>query len=152
MSFTNVPEFAEHRRQHVLDHALRDRRGGRGDWDDDEGGWWGRDDDRGRDSDGRFTISYGDLSATDGLAGYSCGGRITSGFEQETDLSEASRRTIDGEGKTAIFEIFSAVPATTISTTARLSSRARRLPRRLRAERFSRWRRRTARPQVVRTR
>ena len=66
--------------------------------------------DRGRDRDGRFTISYGDLSATDGLAGYSCGGRITSGFEQETDLSKAARRTIDGDGETAIFEIFNAVP------------------------------------------
>ncbi len=50
------------------------------------------------------------LSATDGLAGYSCGGRITSGFERETDLSKAARRTIDGDGETAIFEIFNAVP------------------------------------------
>jgi hypothetical protein len=64
---------------------------------------------RGRDN-GRFSIAYGNLSATDGLAGYSCGGRITSGFEQETDLSKASRPTVDSKGRTAIFEIFNAVP------------------------------------------
>lgn len=65
---------------------------------------------RGRDSNGQFSIAYGNLSATDGLAGYSCGGRITSGFEQETDLSKASRPTVDSKGHTAIFEIFNAVP------------------------------------------
>ncbi len=56
-------------------------------------------------------ISDGDLSATTGLAaGYSCGGLITSGFEQETDLSRAARRTIDGDGETAISRFFDAVP------------------------------------------
>ena len=64
----------------------------------------------GSNNGGRFSISFGNLAATDGLAGYSCGGRITSGFERETDLSKAARRTIDGDGETAIFEIFNAVP------------------------------------------
>ena len=75
------------------------------------GGWWQqRRLARPRRDDGRFTISYENLSATDGLAGYSCGGRVTSGFERETDLSKAARRTIDGDGETAIFEVFNAVP------------------------------------------
>lgn len=34
-----------------------------------------------------FSITYGTLSAADGLAGYSCGGALTSGFEKESDLS-----------------------------------------------------------------
>ena len=42
-----------------------------------------------------FSISYGTLSAADGLAGYSCGGGHTSGFEQESDLS-AVRGAIGG--------------------------------------------------------
>lgn len=37
---------------------------------------------------GRFTLAYGDISAIDGAAGYSCGGDTTSGFEPETDLSK----------------------------------------------------------------
>jgi hypothetical protein len=34
-----------------------------------------------------FSITYGALSSVDGLAGYSCGGALTSGFERESDLS-----------------------------------------------------------------
>jgi hypothetical protein len=34
-----------------------------------------------------FSISYGTLSAADGLSGFSCGGGLTSGFEEESDLS-----------------------------------------------------------------
>jgi hypothetical protein len=34
-----------------------------------------------------FSITYGTLSALDGLSGYSCGGAVTSGFEKESDLS-----------------------------------------------------------------
>ena len=110
VTFTNVPEFVNPGANTFSITLYGDKRGGRGDWDDDEGSAWGRGDgDRGRDKNGRFSISYGNLTATDGLAGYSCGGRITSGFEKETDLSKAGRRTIDGDGKTAIFEIFSAV-------------------------------------------
>ena len=42
-----------------------------------------------------FSVNYGTLSAADGLAGYSCGGGLTSGFEQESDLS-ALRGSIGG--------------------------------------------------------
>ncbi len=34
-----------------------------------------------------FTVTYGALSALNGVAGYSCGAGLTSGYEQETDLS-----------------------------------------------------------------
>jgi hypothetical protein len=40
----------------------------------------------------RFAVSYGGVSATDGLVGYSCGGALTGGFEQESDLSRISGR------------------------------------------------------------
>lgn len=40
----------------------------------------------------RFAIAFGAVSATDGLVGYSCGGPGTGGFEEESDLSEASGR------------------------------------------------------------
>lgn len=51
-----------------------------------------------------FSISYGTMSAVDGLSGYSCGGGLTSGFESETDLS-ASRGSIGGAiAIPAIFE------------------------------------------------
>ena len=42
-----------------------------------------------------FSITYGAMSAKDGLAGYSCGGALTSGFEQESDLS-AIRGSVGG--------------------------------------------------------
>ena len=42
-----------------------------------------------------FSITYGAMSAADGLAGYSCGGAVTSGFESESDLS-AFRGSIGG--------------------------------------------------------
>ena len=114
VSFTNVPEFAlaggtgANTFSFTL-FAGGSGGGGRGEHDEGDGRSRGEGG-RGRHRDGRFTISYGALSAADGLAGYSCGGRITSGFEQETDLSRAARHTIDGDGETAIFEIFNAVP------------------------------------------
>ncbi|HTE50656.1 MAG TPA: hypothetical protein VK698_07295 [Kofleriaceae bacterium] len=40
----------------------------------------------------RFSITFGGVSATDGLVGYSCGGAFTGGFEQETDLSNLHGR------------------------------------------------------------
>jgi hypothetical protein len=53
-----------------------------------------------------FSITYGAHSAADGLAGYSCGGAMTSGFETETDLS-ALRGSIGGVIPVpAIFEDF----------------------------------------------
>jgi hypothetical protein len=36
----------------------------------------------------QIEIEYGGLTMRDGLAGVSCGGAITSGFEEPTDLSE----------------------------------------------------------------
>jgi hypothetical protein len=42
-----------------------------------------------------FSITYGSLSAADGLAGFSCGSGHASGFEQESDLS-AARGSIGG--------------------------------------------------------
>lgn len=51
-----------------------------------------------------FSISYGTLSALDGLAGYSCGSVLTSGFEEESDLT-ALRGSIGGViSQPAIFE------------------------------------------------
>jgi hypothetical protein len=51
-----------------------------------------------------FSISYGSLSAADGLAGFSCGVARTSGFEEESDLS-AFRGSIGGiVSVPAIFE------------------------------------------------
>ncbi len=71
--------------------------------DDDE------DDDGDDDDDGgvgnTFRIVYGDLSATDGLAGYSCGGAVTSGLETASDLSEL-RQPIKTKDQTAVFELF----------------------------------------------
>ena len=52
-------------------------------------------------------IEYGALSATDGLAGVSCGGAVASGFENEQSLrGKGTRRTINMNGETAAFEIF----------------------------------------------
>jgi hypothetical protein len=52
-------------------------------------------------------IVYGALSAKDGLAGVSCGGAVTSGFENEENLrGHGTRRTISMSGRTAAFEIF----------------------------------------------
>ncbi|HEY6546748.1 MAG TPA: hypothetical protein VI589_02545, partial [Vicinamibacteria bacterium] len=55
-------------------------------------------------------VEYGDLSATDGLAGVACGSFVTSGFENEQDLSRphGKHHTVNLHGKTAAFEIFTA--------------------------------------------
>lgn len=53
-----------------------------------------------------FRLQYGGLDATDGLAGYSCGGRVTSGFERETDLEEFRHLPLIGLFETAIYENF----------------------------------------------
>lgn len=50
-------------------------------------------------------ITYGSLTAQDGLAGVSCGGAITSGFEQPTDLSSNNGRRNLKENP-ASFELF----------------------------------------------
>ena len=55
---------------------------------------------------GRFTLDYGDLSARDGAAGYSCGRKTTSGFELETNLSRHKLPFILGLHKPAVYEVF----------------------------------------------
>ncbi len=95
ISFANVPEFVASGANTFTFTLFAPARGGYHDH--------GR-----REESSRFTIAYGDMTATDGLAGYSCGGRFTSGFEQERDLSRLAWRTIDGEDEVAIFETFTA--------------------------------------------
>ena len=57
-------------------------------------------------------IEYGDISATDGLAGISCGGSITSGTETESDLSmlqdyaDLDGGRINLQNSPAVFEQF----------------------------------------------
>ena len=41
-------------------------------------------------ADNHFEIAYGAMSAADGLAGFSCGGFVTSGLEPSVDLTETS--------------------------------------------------------------
>lgn len=56
-----------------------------------------------------LNISYGNIDATDGLAGVTCGGTVNSGFESASDLSVLqSEQTRLSLNKTpALFEIFS---------------------------------------------
>jgi hypothetical protein len=61
----------------------------------------------------QIEVEYGELSMRDGLAGVSCGGAITSGFEEPTDLSEkADDFRISLLFKPAVYERFFA-PTTT---------------------------------------
>jgi Bacterial pre-peptidase C-terminal domain len=55
---------------------------------------------------GRFSLDYGAISALDGLAGYSCGGKTTSGFELETDFSALSVPLTLGLETPAVYEVF----------------------------------------------
>jgi hypothetical protein len=57
-------------------------------------------------------VKYGDLSAQDGLAGVTCGGAFTSGFETPVDLSVRSRSLINLLFQPAVFEQFVAPTAT----------------------------------------
>lgn len=64
-------------------------------------------------SSNQVEVEYGDISATDGLAGLSCGGLVTSQFENEENLrTHGSRRTINMNGRTAAFEIFDPLTGT----------------------------------------
>jgi hypothetical protein len=58
-------------------------------------------------------VKYGALSAQDGLAGVSCGGAVTSGFETPVDLSAKSRSVINLLFQPAVYEEFEAPTATT---------------------------------------
>jgi hypothetical protein len=69
-------------------------------------------------SSNQVGIAYAGITATGGLAGLSCGGRVTTGFETEIDLSRqaAPGQTINPRTATAVYEV-SSRPATTTSTT-----------------------------------
>jgi hypothetical protein len=61
----------------------------------------------------QIEIAYGGLTMRDGLAGVSCGGAITSGFEEPTDLSEqADDFRISLLFKPAVYERFFAPTST----------------------------------------
>ncbi|MEM1438368.1 MAG: hypothetical protein AAF545_08550 [Pseudomonadota bacterium] len=53
-----------------------------------------------------FTISYGTITASDGLAGYSCGGALNLGAETPVDLT-ASDLGFESQRQPAVFELFS---------------------------------------------
>lgn len=102
VSWDAVPEFGAATRVNTFSITLHKKTnsGHAGDGDDDDlwGGGTGK----------RFTLAYGTVTATDGLAGYSCGGRVASGFERETDLTGLLPATINGQHHAALFEVFTA--------------------------------------------
>src|SRR5262249_5926100 len=53
------------------------------------------------------TLEDGDLSRPNGLVGLSCGGAVTSGFENERDL-DGKHRNVNMNDETAVFEVFTA--------------------------------------------
>lgn len=55
---------------------------------------------------GLYSVDYDSISALDGLAGYSCGGKVTSGFELERDLSALRVPIVLGLHKPAVYELF----------------------------------------------
>jgi hypothetical protein len=55
----------------------------------------------------RIDVTYGGMSAVDGLAGVSCGGNVTSRFEQQQNLSAAPWSFVELITDPAGFEIFS---------------------------------------------
>lgn len=55
----------------------------------------------------QINFSYGDLTATDGLAGLSCGGAVTIGTETGSDLTALSGSTINLGNAAALYEVFS---------------------------------------------
>ncbi|MBA3564884.1 MAG: hypothetical protein H0W33_12950 [Gammaproteobacteria bacterium] len=59
-----------------------------------------------REGSSRINVRYGALSAGDGLAGASCGGAVTSGFEPAIDLSDFSARRVELSRQPAAYEIF----------------------------------------------
>jgi hypothetical protein len=86
-------------------------------------------------SSNQITIEYGDLTATDGLAGVTCGSQVTSQFENEQSLrGGGSRRTINMNGETSAFEIFTAADNDLSGYELTFVNLKRWLRRRLRAE------------------
>ena len=58
-------------------------------------------------SSNHIDVNYYDLTATDGLAGVSCGGAVTSGFETPSDLSSFAPDRINLHNQPAVYEQFS---------------------------------------------
>ncbi len=57
-------------------------------------------------SSNQAEVSYGNVDASDGLAGISCGAAVTGGVEQPTELvTVPNERTINVHNETAIFEL-----------------------------------------------
>lgn len=63
-----------------------------------------------RRASSQVELSYGDIAAFDGIAGLSCGGRLTSRYERQSDLSafgdRTSSRTLNARNTTALYEEF----------------------------------------------
>lgn len=57
-------------------------------------------------SSSHIDVVYGNVSATDGLAGVSCGSAITSGFETGTDLSAFAPSRINLHNQPAVYQLF----------------------------------------------
>ena len=77
VSWDDVPEFPGIG-ANSFEITLHD---GRRDDNDNHGHFFGK------PADDHFVFKYGDMTAEFGLAGYSCGGPITSSFEEESDIS-----------------------------------------------------------------
>ena len=59
-----------------------------------------------RSRDNQFAVDYGVLTATDGLAGVSCGGAVTNGLEPASDLTTLDQ-PIETKDFGAVYELFS---------------------------------------------
>lgn len=72
-------------------------------------------------SSNHIDVVYGDLSVTDGLAGVSCGGAITSGFETPVDLSSFAPSRINLHNQPAVWELFASGTGDLANSTVRFN-------------------------------
>jgi hypothetical protein len=71
-------------------------------------------------SSDHIDVDYFEMTSTDGIAGVSCGGAVTSGFETATDLSSYAPSRINLHNQPAVFEQFSSSnPNDLVSSTVR---------------------------------